>query len=57
MSQPLIYGLHAGIYRHSALCSVGLYCVVLALGASWALQGYFHAVCDDFGNLVRVEKQ
>ncbi len=43
------------VYRHSSNCKPGLYEVVICIDTQW-LPNRRHsvAVCDDFGNLVRV---
>ena len=44
-----------GVYRHDALmCGPGLYGVVFCIDKQWMPLSCFSAVCDDFGDLVRV---
>jgi hypothetical protein len=47
------YRVLAGYHRHvTFLCKPGHYFVTVC--SEWASAGGFDAVCDDFGNLVRV---
>ena len=44
-----------GVYRHhNLMCRPGLYAVVFCIDTQWMRDSCVSAVCDDFGNLVKV---